>query len=371
MSGPFSSQGRLRSEDRGTMNDPRGDEYGKILDALPCYVTLQDRELNVLWSNGACRRDFGDPGGKKCHELYGIGTSRCPDCPVQQTFADGLVHSREMAVATRDGQRINVIVHSSPVPDEQGQILSVLETAVNITSVKDIQKQLILLGQTVAGMAHSIKNIMMGLEGGIYVVNKGIEDKKPDEIKEGWEMVLLNFDKISHIVKDILYCSKEREPNLQSIKPNEIVRQVHKLFKDVAASYGITIRLDLDDNVNTAVIDPQGLHTVLSNLVTNAMDACKIDLWKEEHLVEIRTRPGNNGATVIEVADNGIGIGKDLSGHMFEDFFTSKGDKGTGLGLMVTQKIMREHGGSITFRSRPSEGTTFVATFPHRELPEA
>ena len=56
-----------------------------------------------------------------------------------------------------------------------------------------------------------------------------------------------------------------------------------------------------------AVIDPEGLHTVLSNLVTNAMDACKIDLWKDEHLVEIRTRQGNDGSTIIEVADNGIG----------------------------------------------------------------
>ena len=333
-------------------------------------MTLQDRELNVLWSNGSCRRDFGESAGKKCHELYRIDRSRCSECPVENTFSDGLVHSREMTVTTDDGHRMNVIVHSSPVHDEKGQIVSVIETAVNITSVKDIQKQLILLGQTVAGMAHSIKNIMMGLEGGIYVVNKGIEDKKPDEVKEGWEMVLLNFDKISHIVKDILYCSKEREPNLESIKPNEIVQEVYKLFKDVAGRYAIKIKLDLDDNVKTAVIDPEGLHTVLSNLVTNAMDACKIDLWKDEHLIEIRTRSGNNGSTIIEVADNGIGIGKDLSDHVFEEFFTSKGDKGTGLGLMVTQKIMREHGGSITFRSRPSEGTTFVATFPWRELTE-
>ncbi len=371
MSGAFPAQGREKGEDLGTMNDPGNDQYAKLLDALPCYVTLQDRELNVLWRNGSCRRDFGDSTGKKCYELYGTGNSTCTDCPVQQTFADGLLHSREMTVLTHGGQRMNVIVHSSPVRDENAQILSVLETAVNITSVKDIQKQLILLGQTVAGMAHSIKNIMMGLDGGIYVVNKGLEDKKPDEVKEGWEMVLLNFDKISHIVKDILYCSKERDPNLQSIKPNEIVRQVCQLFKAVAASYAIAIRLDLDDNVKTAVMDPEGLHTVLSNLVTNAMDACKMDLWKDKHLVEIRTRIGDSGATIIEVADNGIGIDKDLNGHVFEDFFTSKGDKGTGLGLMVTQKIMREHGGSITFRSRPSEGTTFVATFPRRELPEA
>ena len=352
------------------MCDISSDQCGKLVDALPCYVTLQDRELNILWTNSSTRRDFGETAGRTCYELYGIDRSKCSDCPAQRTFSDGLVHDKEIVVTTNDGSRINVIVQCSPIRDDDGEVVSVVRTAVNITSVKDIQKQLILLGQTVAGMAHSIKNIMMGLDGGIYVVNKGLEDKKPEEVKEGWEMVLLNFDKISHIVKDILYCSKERDPNLQSIKPNEVVRQVYQLFKDVAESYAIAIRLDLDDNVKAAVIDPEGLHTVLSNLVTNAMDACKIDLWKDKHLVEIRTRSGDNGTTIIEVADNGIGIDKDLDGHVFEDFFTSKGDKGTGLGLMVTQKIMKEHGGSITFRSRPSEGTTFVATFPRREEPE-
>jgi signal transduction histidine kinase len=352
------------------MNDPGNQQFGRLLDSLPCYVTLQDRDLNVLWMNSSCRRDFGSPHVKTCYELYKIDKAKCSDCPVEKTFADGEIHNKEMMLTTNNGSRVNVIVYSSPVRDDNGEIASVIETAVNITSVKDIQKQLILLGQTVAGMAHSIKNIMMGLEGGIYVVNKGLEDKKQDEVKDGWEMVLLNFDKIAHIVKDILYCSKEREPNLQKIKPNEIAREVYKLFKDMAASYAIEIRLDLDDKVRDAVIDPEGFHTVLSNLVTNAMDACKIDVWKDEHVVEIRTRKRSDRSTVIEVADNGIGIDKDLKTHVFEDFFTSKGDKGTGLGLMVTQKILREHGGGVTFRSRPGEGTTFVATFPARILPD-
>jgi signal transduction histidine kinase len=344
------------------------DHYRKLLDALPCYVTLQDRNLHVLWMNSACRRDFGSPVAKTCYQLYKIDKTKCTDCPAEKTFADGEIHSREMMLTTRNGSRFNVIIQSSPVRNENGDITSVLETAVNITSVREIQKQLILLGQTVAGMAHSIKNIMMGLEGGIYVVNKGLEDKNQSEVKEGWEMVLLNFDKIGHIVKDILYCSREREPNLRKIKPNEILREVYELFKDVASKYAIEIKLDLDDRVKNAMIDPEGLHTVLSNLVTNAMDACKIDLWKDEHLVEMRTRNGNDGSTIIEVADNGIGIDKDLKEHVFEDFFTSKGGKGTGLGLMVTQKILREHGGNITFRSRPGQGTTFVAIFPFRDF---
>jgi signal transduction histidine kinase len=352
------------------MNELTDKECKRILDALPCYATLQDRSLHVLWNNSLTLRDFGDPAGKTCFEIYGINRSRCLDCPVEKTFQDGQVHSREMNLTMKDGSRMNVIVHSSPVRDDEGNVIWAVETLVNVTSIKNMQKQLILLGQTIAGMAHSIKNIMMGLDGGIYVVNKGIEDKNREEVKEGWEMVLLNFDKISQIVKDILYCSKDREPDLQKIDPNRVVTDVYNLFKDVAARYTIDMGLDLDEDVKDAVIDPSGLHTVLSNLLTNAMDACKIDLWKDEHLIELRTRRGRDGSTIIEVADNGIGIGKELKEQVFEDFFSSKGNQGTGLGLMVTQKIMKEHGGNITFRSRPGQGTTFVATFPGKELPD-
>jgi PAS domain S-box-containing protein len=341
----------------------------KLLDALPCYAVVLDRNRNILWANPLAVRDFRHGKGKKCWDLYGIDKSRCSDCPAQKTLDDGEISSKEMTVITRDGSRITVLEQSSPVRDDNGKIEAVLATSVNITAAKEIQKQLILLGETVAGMAHSMKNIMMGLEGGIYVVNKGIEAKNQNEVKEGWEMVLLNFEKISHIVKDILYCSKPRVPDFQIVSPNELIRQVYELFKDTAQSYHIDLQLDLDEKLHEAMIDPSGLHTVLSNLVSNALDACKLDVWKDSHLVEVRSRKGPDGSTIIEVADNGAGIDKDLRKHVFEDFFSSKGDKGTGLGLMVTQKIMKEHGGNITFRSRPGRGTTFVVTFLSREAP--
>lgn len=344
-------------------------EYRQLLDALPCYVTLLDKKFRVFWANSQALRDFGPEAAGECHAFYGLDKSRCTDCPVQRTFEDGEVHTKEILLTTRKGERVQALINSSPVLDDKGRVAAVVEMGVNITSIKEMQRQLILLGETVAGMAHSIKNIMMGLEGGIYVVNKGLEAKNQAEVKDGWEMVLLNFDKISHIVKDILYCSKERVPNFQTVRPNEIVEQVHNLFKEAAARYDIELKLDLDPKLGEAIVDPAGLHTVVSNLVSNALDACKMDIWKDSHLVEIRSRRGRKGATVIEVADNGIGIDKELKNHVFEEFFSSKGDQGTGLGLMVTQKILREHGGTITFRSRPSQGTTFVATFPHRQAP--
>lgn len=345
------------------------DQYETILEALPCYVTVQDRSLGVAWANRVAREDFGSPDGRKCHEFYGLEKSRCADCPVQKSLQDGQGHSEEVTLRSRNGSRTTCLFHTAAITDEHGAVVFVVQTGVDVSSIADVQKQLIFLGETVAGMAHSIKNIMMGLEGGIYVVNKGIEARNQDEIRDGWEMVLFNFDKISHIVKDILYCSKPRQPNFQVIQPNDTIREVYKLYRETALSYNIEIALDLKEDLPAAVIDPAELHTVLSNLVSNALDACKLDLWKDSHLVEISSRTGPDGSTVIEVADNGIGIGKDVRQHMFEELFSSKGDQGTGLGLMVTQKIMREHGGSITFRSRPGQGTTFVATFPRRDPP--
>ncbi|MEW6138660.1 MAG: ATP-binding protein [Thermodesulfobacteriota bacterium] len=339
-----------------------------ILESLPCYVTVQDASLRVSWANKRARHDFGPADGRPCHEFYGIDASQCSDCPALKTVEDGQNHSRQVTLKMRQGSRITCLCQTAIANDEQTGGLWVVQTGVDISPITEMKNQLILLGETVAGMAHSIKNIMMGLEGGIYVVNKGLEVRNQKEIQEGWDMVLLNFDKISQIVKDILYCSKPRVPNFQVIQPNRIIREVYELFKETARQYHIQVELNLDENLTEAVIDPAGFHTVLSNLVSNALDACKLDLWKDTHQVEIRSRSGPDGSTVVEVRDNGVGIGKDVREHMFEEFFSSKGDQGTGLGLMVTQKIMREHGGSITFRSRPGQGTTFVATFPRRDL---
>jgi signal transduction histidine kinase len=338
--------------------------YEEILRGLPCYLLILDRSLKVLWANSLVHQRFGASKGKTCRQLYQLTKAQCKDCPVELTFADGQVHSTEKTLTDTEGNRIYVLCFSEALKDDSGRPTHVVETSVDITSVKEIQKQLILLGQTVAGMAHSIKNIMMGLEGGIYVVNKGIEDDDRHQVKEGWEMVLLNFEKISNIVKDILYCSKERPPNLQRVDPNAIAREVYELFEKTAASYSVSLQLDLAPDLTDAILDPAGLHTVLSNLVANAIDACKMDIFKDEHLVEIRSKKGKDGQVIFEVADNGAGIDRKVKEHVFEDFFSSKGDKGTGLGLMVTQKIMREHGGAITFRSRPRQGTTFVVTFP-------
>jgi PAS domain S-box-containing protein len=345
------------------------DLYEKMFESMPCYALLLDRDLKMIWSDRAFRKDFSGRSGSTCYEIFRERDSPCSDCIALRTFQDGEVHETEQTMTTDRGETLTLLVYSSPIFNDSGEVVSVLEIAVDITSVKEMQKQLVLLGQTIAGMAHSIKNIMMGLDGGIYVVNRGLEADDKSEVKEGWEMVQLNFEKISRLVKDILYCSKEREPELRMVDINGVVREVYDLYRDTAKSFQIELELDLDENLGESAVDPLGLHSVLTNLVSNAMDACKVDLWKDSHRVEVKTRKNPDGSTIIRVSDNGVGMDQELKSRAFEEFFTSKGNLGTGLGLMVTQKVVREHGGAVSFDSAPGKGTTFTVTFPPRTLP--
>jgi len=223
------------------------------------------------------------------------------------------------------------------------------------------------MGQTVAVMAHRIKNILMGLEGGIFVVNTGFEDDDRDTIEKGWAMIERNVSNVSSIVKDLLYCSKEREMHFEELDPGRVVKHVHTLFKDKASQHHITMSLDIKENLPAGSFDKEALHSLMTNLVTNALDACINDSREdkaETHEIILRAFVDDQQNYRFEVADNGPGIPGYVGESIFDDFFSTKGREGTGLGLLVANKVVEEHGGNITFKSFKGEGTTFTAVIP-------
>jgi signal transduction histidine kinase len=226
------------------------------------------------------------------------------------------------------------------------------------------------MGQTVASMAHTIKNLLMGLEGGIFVVSTALEQKDDDLLMEGWDMVHRNVGKVSHMVKDLLYCAKEREHRFKKVDPAGIAREVYDLFEDKAKTDEIELRLEVEDGIPEAELDPDAVHNLLSNLISNSIDACKFDFSKQEHWICLRASPQQPDRVVYEVADNGKGIPAEWSTKVFDNFFSTKGDKGTGLGLLVARKVVQEHHGEISFTSEPNEGTTFRVVLPiHQPKP--
>jgi PAS domain S-box-containing protein len=346
-------------------------KFEQLFNMVPCYISIQDRDFTILQTNELFRREFGDREGQKCHLSYKGAEKICEDCPVQKTFRDGEVHSSEEVVVTKDGQEANVIVYAAPIRNESGTIEAVMEMSTNITEVKKLQRELTLMGQTVASMAHTIKNLLMGLEGGIFVVSTALEQKDDDLLMEGWEMVHRNVDKVSRMVKDLLYCAKEREHTFKPVDPAAIAREVYELFEEKAKTDEIELRLELADEIPTAELDPDAVHNLLSNLISNAIDACKFDFSKQEHSIHLRALLQHPDRVVYEVEDNGKGIPSEWSTKVFDNFFSTKGDKGTGIGLLVARKVVQQHHGDISFTSEPNEGTTFRVVLPIRqpELP--
>jgi PAS domain S-box-containing protein len=341
--------------------------YERLFTSVPCFICVLGRDHQILEANELYREEFGATDRSLCYEVCKGRTSKCPECLVDQTFADGEVYSSEETLVTRDGRRVSAVVYTRPIYNDDGEIESVMEVFTDITEIKKLQRQLALMGRAVAGMAHRVKNILMGLEGGIFVVNEGLDSGDQDGIAEGWEMVERNVELVSRIVKDLLYCSKERMPNFQpNVVPEEIVLEVQRLFADRLASEDIVLAADLDEPYHSGSFDPDGLHNLLCNLVANAVDACRFDPAddKDGHTITVSCRADGDGVTVFEVKDDGPGISEDVNARVFEDFFSTKGSEGTGIGLLVAQKVAEDHGGKVSFSSKPGHGTTFTVTIP-------
>jgi len=345
-------------------------EYHTLFESVPCFISVQDKDLRIIRVNSVFRKEFGNREGEYCYKVYKNRNAPCTNCPVQRTFDDGEIHSREETVIRRYGSEMEIIVYSAPLLHKDGHIETVMEMATDISEVKKLQQELTLMGRTIAVMVHRIKNILMGLEGGIFVVNTGLEEDNQTDFKRGWGMIERNVDKISRIVKDLLYCSKDRQMEFEQLDPATVVRNVHELFSGRAAQKQIDLRMELPQSLPQGHFDPDALHSLLTNLVTNAFEACINDPTegKEGHEVILRGRWEEPGKHVFEVEDDGAGI-PGLDGEsVFEEFFSTKGREGTGLGLLVAHKVATGHGGTITFHSAAGQGTVFRAIIPTVDL---
>jgi PAS domain S-box-containing protein len=347
-------------------------EYRDLFERVPCYLSILDRDLRIVRVNQQFRDEFGDSTGEYCYSVYHRRHEICSECLVVDTFNDGRIHSNEKTVIKPDGSEARLIVYSSPIYNEDGKLTAVMEMATDITEVKRLQRELTYMGKTIAVMAHRIKNILMGLEGGIFVVNTGMDDDDQAMIKQGWEMIERNVKRVSQIVKDLLYCSKEREMKFEQIDPAPVVRSVYELFEGRGRQQNVDLKLDLPDSMAVGRFDSDALHSLLTNLVTNALDACINDdtEGKESHSILIKGSVDDRGNFVFEVADDGRGIPGASVESIFDDFYSTKGREGTGLGLLVAQKVAEQHNGRITFQSKEGLGTSFRAIFPPNRLPE-
>lgn len=347
------------------------EECRTLFDGVPCFLTVIDRDYRIVQSNLHFDETFGEGAGRACHEAYARSGARCPDCPAALTFRDGGIHQGSRTGTSHDGRPVHYVVSTAPLGDGPDQVI---EMSIDLTEQRRLEREkveaerLALVGETVAATAHSIKNILSGLEGGIYLVDSGLERGEDGRVRQGWEMVGRHIGGISRLAHEMLAFSKGRKLEPSIVDPRALAAGVVELFRPRAAESGIELLSDLGPHVADACLDKAQLEEALVNLVTNAIDACRA---RGVGGGRIDVRVGEEGdALVFEVVDDGCGMDEETRRRIFTRFFTTKDSQGTGLGLLSVRRTVLEHGGTVGVTSSAGAGSRFRLRLPRDRLPQ-
>lgn len=346
----------------------------QLWDKVPVRIAVIDRSFRIVEANDSFYAAYGEWREKLCFSVYKGRSERCIGCAAMQTFADGKTRVREEQGVPMEGNPSYYLVHMLPIIRPEGNIPYVIEMSTDITAAKLLERQhleaerLAAVGQTVAGLAHGVKNVLMGLEGGLYVFKSGMQKGDNDRLLSGWHMIEENIGRITAFVKEFLEFARGKVPKVQLADPNQIARDVVALFREKAALAGITLAANLQEEMPPAPMDEKDIHTCLVNLISNALDACEISDKGGLHVT--LTSRDKDGRIIFEVADDGTGMDYEVKKNVFTSFFSTKSTgKGTGLGLLTTRKIVQQHGGTASFESTEGIGSVFRIEFPRNRLP--
>jgi PAS domain S-box-containing protein len=332
-----------------------------------------DENGNVNIFNRAARKIFRIPDD---HKVTGTQLeSMLPEGFIERVSRSSeYVYLPETEISTSDDERIPVRlvgVHLLVKDKRIGMAFLVQD----IREIKQLEKdkleaeRLAAVGQTVAGLAHGVKNLVTGLEGGMYMLNTGMNKGNVERVQEGMEILVRNIDRISAFVKAFLGFAKGREIRVEVSDPAAVAAEVVAMYAPKAKEHGIELINEQNGRIEPAPIDRDGMHECLTNLVGNAIDACLMSEDKDTCHVRVRTFE-KDGVIIYEVVDDGCGMDYEVKRKVFTSFFTTKGLGGTGLGLLTTKKIVQEHGGKIDVESEPGQGTVFRITLPRNRLPK-
>ena len=343
--------------------------FQQFFDEMPCYISVQDRNFRITRTNKWFKKDFGDQLGSLCYKTYKHRTEPCRPCPVMKTFEDGQYHKTEEIVTSKRGEQFNIFTWTAPIYNGNGEIRQVMEMSTNITQIRKLQDHLTSLGLLIGSMSHGIRGILTGLDGGIYRLESGLKKDDKNKIHDALEVVKDLTGRIKNMVIDILYYTKERELVVIQTNVDHFLKDVLKIVSPRVEKYNIELEYEAPDSPGDFEVDVEALSSVIVNVIENSIDACLSDMPnKNKYYIKIAIT-GDDDFITIDVNDNGIGMDQETRENLFTLFFSSKGNRGTGLGLFIANQIIEKHGGKIKVESTPGEGSNFKITIP-RIIPE-
>ena len=337
-------------------------------------IVANDRQGNIIIFNEGAERIYGytrEEAISAIHvgKLYPEGQARQIKKMIygNEYGGPGRLINYAVEVVTKTGELVPILL-SAALLEDRGEEVATVGYFKDMREIKRLEDELLksermaAVGQTTAGIAHGVKNILHGMKLGAFMIDTGFEKQKAESLRKGWNLVRKNINRISKMTKEMLSLASTTPPAFELCSLNDIVDEVYELMADKARERGISLVLELDHSLPRVSVDPEGIHTCLLNLVTNAIEAFPKTGGGGQVVVSSREEAGVG--VCLEVKDNGGGMTRQLKEQIFENLFSTKGARGTGLGLALTQKIVYEHGGYIQVESELNKGSSFTIVLP-------
>ncbi|BDQ33614.1 response regulator [Pseudodesulfovibrio portus] len=337
-------------------------KYQRLFDEAPCYITVQNPDLSIAEANKRFVEDFGEAAGKPCFAYYKHRDEQCQDCLIKKTFKDGRSRQRETVVTTLSGEQKNMLVQSAPVHDASGKVVQAMEMSTDITEIRRLQDHLTSLGIMLGSMSHGVKGMLTSLDGGIYRLESGLKKNDQERVDAATKTLKAMIGRVKKMVLDILYYAKSRELETEKVDATGFLRDTASIAEAKADAACVEFACDVPDDLGELNVDTAAMSAALVNFLENGVDAVEC---RENGRVELTARR-ENGALVVTVSDNGMGMDRETREKIFTLFFSSKGKKGTGIGLFISNQTIERHGGSISVDSVPDRGSTFTITLPDK-----
>lgn len=326
---------------------PKTRDEEKIAVSRTIVQHVMERAEGVLSSNAMTDRRFS--AGDSVH-AYGIRSAIC--VPVkfrQRTFGVIYIDSKIANYTfTHDQLRLMTAIGA--------------QTGLALENAELYQEglhraRLVAVGETVASLSHSIRNILQALRGGGEVVELGLRKKDLNLVGSGWDILRRNLDRIYELTMNMLAFSKQRKPEFEMANLGQLLQEIVELMQPQCDRRNIALITELDPDMPPIPMDPGGIHQALMNLMGNALDAVEAD----RGVITLRTEfDAESQEASISVSDNGQGMDAESLNQVFTPFYSTKGLRGTGLGLAVAKKVIDEHGGRVVVQSKAGEGSTFT-----------
>ncbi|HAS90485.1 MAG TPA: histidine kinase, partial [Desulfovibrio sp.] len=193
----------------------------------------------------------------------------------------------------------------------------------------------------------------------------GLRKNDQERVGEATAALKNVVGRVKKMVLDILYYAKSREIEMESVPAGHFLQDTAALIVPKAAAANVKYNVDIPEDMGEIKIDPSSMSAAIVNFLENAVDACEPPLPGKEYCINVTGRDLGD-IVEITISDNGTGMDRETKEKIFTLFFSSKGKRGTGIGLFISNQTIEQHGGSIRVESEPCEGTTFTILLPRR-----